>query len=230
MGDTFVSRGTGLGGPRRSWPRSVVLSWPLSTLGSFRRAFQNVFHVRILGLALNCASAYIAQGARVPQRFGSSQMFQRSVQFFVIRFAGAHPSPAGMWPIAPGLTRRTPLSTRIRAIPLPTPRCFVRNRVRRHGSLRGGRPRLRAGQDVVRARRGPGRTRAGREPGQAQHLAPRYDERNGLALLFAGQNHQGKDLRTRPGVWRGSLRNNAGHGIQARLLLDSGPLTPHFGR
>jgi hypothetical protein len=54
---------------------------PVSTLGSPPDGFQTVFRGQVPCPGSNCASAYISQGARVPQRFGASQMFRMSVKF-----------------------------------------------------------------------------------------------------------------------------------------------------
>jgi hypothetical protein len=55
---------------------------PLSTLGTVNGPLQTVLRAPDSGPAASCASAYASQGARVPQRFCTSQMFQRSVKSF----------------------------------------------------------------------------------------------------------------------------------------------------
>jgi hypothetical protein len=80
--DAVVSRGG-------TWVRSQCGSgiWgdpgPLSTLGTVRRPLQTVLQAPDSAPAGSGASAYAFQGARVPQRFCRSQMFQRSVKSFL---------------------------------------------------------------------------------------------------------------------------------------------------
>ncbi len=178
-----------------------MLSLPVSTLGSFPVAFQNVFPARNLCPLLDCASAYITQGARVPQRFGGSQMFQMSVKFFWAAFAAACPDPPGMWPIAPGQTRCTSLSPRIRTIPPRTPRCFVRNRVHRRRPRQGGGAGRR--QDMGRRR-----TEAGQDGGTLDGRGAAPD----VGRIWAGAG-RGQDMgrhRTGATLAAGSRRRRQG--------------------
>ena len=77
--DAVVSRGG-------TWVRSPCGPgiWgdpgPLSTLGTVRGPLQTVLQAPDSAPAGWSASAYAFQGARVPQRFCKSQMFQRSVK------------------------------------------------------------------------------------------------------------------------------------------------------
>jgi hypothetical protein len=77
-----------------------MLSRPVSTLGSLPAAFQNVFLGRVACRRNNCASAYIFQSARVPQRFGGSQMFQMSFDFFLADCLPAMLGIRRMWSTA----------------------------------------------------------------------------------------------------------------------------------
>ncbi|VXC33223.1 hypothetical protein ARTHRO9AX_30029 [Arthrobacter sp. 9AX] len=52
-----------------------------------------MFHGHPGELSRTCASAYIAQSARVPHRFGSGQMFQLSDKSFFWRLGAPPESP-----------------------------------------------------------------------------------------------------------------------------------------
>ncbi|MGX1162598.1 hypothetical protein FBY31_3342 [Arthrobacter sp. SLBN-100] len=106
-----ASSGTPLYRGERGWvipveeAGDVVHSGPVSTLDSLPGAFQNVFRRQIPFPTGDCASAYITQDARVPQRFGTSQMFQMSVKFFCTTFEAARSGARRMWATARGFMR-----------------------------------------------------------------------------------------------------------------------------
>ena len=90
----------------------MCLPGPVSTLGSLAGAFQNVLRGQFSSWSTRCASAYTFQGARVPQRFGGSQMFQMSVKFFSMVFEAAGRGPDGCgqqhWGSAAGCAKTLP--------------------------------------------------------------------------------------------------------------------------
>jgi hypothetical protein len=187
-----------------------MLSRPVSTLGSLPAAFQNVFRGRVPCRRNNCASAYIFQSARVPQRFGGSQMFQMSFDIFL----------ADCLPAMLGIRQDVVNGTPIRDV---LPWDVVRKRPT------SGRFH-RAPQGVVSGK-GPKPAHSGAVPaGNCGQEVWAWDATSRpVPGLFADPVHQGKDLRTSPGRQPDRTRRQAGRGQSGRGGTRSPDSSPEAG-